>query len=242
MSFTEFEALFTAALQKNGLSPLTNEQNKAFFDFTQHLMEVNSHTNLTAIRSIEDIIDKHYVDCLTVSAQIPQGASVLDLGCGPGFPSIPLAIARPDIQITALDSTDKKIRFIKEVVALLRLSNLNPLCGRAEDTKMRKEIGQKEVVVSRAVAKMSVLSELCLPYVKIGGNLVAMKGAKAEEELEEARKGIQLLGGDAPVTISSELVLNNAVTEQRAFIIVPKSKQTPPIYPRAYAVILKKPL
>lgn len=242
MSFTDFKELFIAALQKNKILPLTDEQIKTFYDFTAHLMEVNSHTNLTAIRSIEDIIDKHYADCLTASEHIPQGATVLDLGCGPGFPSVPLAIARPDLLITALDSTDKKIRFIKESVTLLGLTNLIPLCGRAEDAKIRKEIGQKDVVVSRAVAKMSVLSELCLPYVKISGKLIAMKGAKADEELDEARKGIQILGGDTPAMISLELALNNDTTEQRALIVVPKIKQTPPTYPRAYAAILKKPL
>lgn len=242
MSFTIFKELFTAALQKNKITPLTDEQIKTFYDFTMHLIEVNSHTNLTAIRNMEDIIDKHYVDCLTVSDHIPQGATVLDLGCGPGFPSIPLAIARPDLCITALDSTDKKIRFIKESISLLGFNNLDPLCGRAEDTKIRKEIGQKDVVVSRAVAKMSVLSELCLPYVQIGGKLIAMKGAKADEELDEARKGIQILGGGTPSTISLELIMNSGSAEQRALIIVPKVKQTPPAYPRAYASILKKPL
>ncbi len=242
MLFDEFEGLFAAALQRNGISPLSREQNESFFAFTQYFTEVNAHTNLTAIRDVADIIDKHYVDCLAVSEQIPNGASILDLGCGPGFPSIPLAIARRDLSIVALDSTDKKIRFLKESIAILKLSNLTAVCGRAEDAEIRKQIGQKEVVVSRAVAKMSVLSELCLPYVTVGGKLIAMKGAKADDELEEAKNGIRILGGGEPIVISSELRLHCNANEKRAFVVVPKQKPTPAAYPRAYAAILKKPL
>lgn len=242
MLFQEFEALFAAALRRNNLAPLLHEQNEAFFAFTEYLLEVNSHTNLTAIRDVTDVIDKHYVDCLAVSEQIPKGATVLDIGCGPGFPSLPLAIARPDLSIVALDSTDKKIRFFKEATLLLKLSNIEGVCGRAEEFDVRKKIGQKEVVISRAVAKMSVLCELCLPYVAVGGKMIAMKGARAEEELDEARGGIKLLGGGEPTTIVSNLLLNSNESEKRAFIVVPKKKPTPQGYPRAYAAILKKPL
>lgn len=242
MLLNEFETLFVAALQRNGISLFSHEQNETFFAFTQYFTEVNAHTNLTAIREVEDIIDKHYVDCLTVSTLFPDGASVLDLGCGPGFPSIPLAIARPDLSIVALDSTDKKIRFLREAAERLCLSNLKAVCGRAEAPDVRKAIGQKDFVVSRAVAKLSVLSELCLPYVKVGGKMVAMKGARADEELQEAQNGIRILGGGKPTVIESELLLRTAESEKRAVVVIPKQHPTPAAYPRAYAAILKKPL
>jgi len=180
------------------------------------------------------------VDSLTVSSLIPEGARVLALGCGPGFPSIPLAIARPDLTIRALDSTDKKIRFLNESADLLELSNLKGYSGRAEDPKTRKELGQFDVVVSRAVARMNVLSELCIPYVFIGGKLIAMKGAKGDEELAEAQNAIKILGGAAK-NHALELITNDS-SEARCLIEVFKVKETPSTYPRQYSAILKKPL
>jgi 16S rRNA (guanine527-N7)-methyltransferase len=241
MEFQEFNELFCSSCHLNGIPTPTPQQIQTFWQFTLHLMEVNQHTNLTAIRSIPDAIPKHYVDSLFAAEYLPQGARVLDLGCGPGFPSIPLAIYRPDLSIVALDSTDKKVRFVKECAELLPLPNLQAVTGRAEDGKIRKELGQFDVVVSRAVARMNVLSELCLPYVKKNGTFLAMKAAKWQEELEEAQKAILLLGGSTPDVHHKELILNDG-PEQRSLIQTQKVASTPPQYPRTYAAILKKPL
>ena len=242
MVFSEFKALFCAAMQKNGISVQDETTIERFHSFVEHLMEVNAVTNLTAVRNIPDVICKHLVDSMFVAYLIPQNARVLDLGCGPGFPSLPLAIMRPDLKIVALDSTAKKIAFVQETTARLGLSNVTAIAGRAEDREISAQIGTFDIVVSRAVAKMSILSELCLPYVRVGGALVAMKAAKAEEELAEARKGIAILGGGEPVLHKRELTMADGSVESRCLIEVPKIKKTPAIYPRAYAVISKKPL
>ena len=241
MEYSEFKALLCAALQKNKLSTPTEAQCEAFYRFTTLLMEANSTTNLTAIRNIPDVLYKHYVDSLLASEHIPFNATVLDIGCGPGFPSIPLAIWRPDLTITALDSTAKKIAFVQTVQKELHLSNLTAIAGRAEDTTMRKSIGLVDVVTSRAVARLNVLSELCLPYVKIGGKLVALKGAKAAEELAEAENAIKTLGASDATLVDTYLATEEE-NEARGIIIIPKKSPTPAKYPRPYAAILKKPL
>ncbi|MBQ8432619.1 MAG: 16S rRNA (guanine(527)-N(7))-methyltransferase RsmG [Clostridia bacterium] len=240
MEFTQFKSFFLRSCEKNGIAPLNDGQMDTFWRFANHLLQVNQTTNLTAIRNLPDVVTKHFVDSLTVSARIPQSARVLDLGCGPGFPSIPLAIARPDLTLVALDSTDKKIRFLNESAVLLGLSNLKGVAGRAEDGKIRASLGEFDVVVSRAVARLNVLCELCMPYVRLGGKLVAMKGAKGEEELAEAQNAIRILGGKA-VLFSDPLLLEEG-SEDRCLVEVEKISPTPKQYPRAYATILKKPL
>lgn len=242
MDFCEFKALFEDSLQKNGLPKNFSSYTEQFYAFSTHLLEVNQITNLTAIRNLPDTISKHLIDSLLAAEYLPNGAKVLDLGCGPGFPSIPLAIARPDLQLTALDSTAKKIVFVKDAAKRLSLANLTAIAGRAEDVAVSKQIGKVDAVVSRAVAKMSVLSELCLPYLKIGGIFVALKASKAEEELAEAKSAVQKLGGGEARMHYKELYLTDGSVEPRCLIEIQKERTTPNGYPRAYAAILKKPL
>ena len=213
-----------------------------FYHFTEYLLEINAHTNLTAIREPIGIIDKHYIDSLLAMDLTPEGSRVLDLGCGPGFPSIPLAIMRPDLEITALDSTTKKIDFVQKSAGILQLSNLKGIAGRAEDVKLRKNLGKYDIVVSRAVARLNVLCELCIPYLKIGGSLVALKGAKFEEELTEASNAIKILGAETTKIERKELITTENQAETRGMIVIQAKKESPNQYPRAYAAILKKPL
>ncbi len=241
MEYSEFTSIFSTACAKNNLPPLSEEQLQTFCQFTNLLMETNQTTNLTAIRNIPEVIYKHYIDSLTVSPLIPPQASVLDLGCGPGFPSIPLSIYRKDLSITSLDSTAKKINFATQSTKTLQLTNLHPITGRAEDLKIRQKLGSFDVVISRAVARLNILCELCLPYVKLGGVLIAMKGAKAQEELVEAQKAIQTLGGKIE-EIKTFNLTTEITEEERGLIIIKKTATTPSMYPRAYASILKKPL
>ena len=242
MDFTTFSQIFASAAAKNGILEPTEAQIQQFYRFTEHLLEVNAYTNLTAIREPIGIVDKHYIDSLLVMDMIPKGARVLDLGCGPGFPSIPLAIMRPDLQITALDSTSKKIDFVQKSAEILQLSNLNAVSGRAEDAKLKKSLGKFDIVTSRAVARLNILCELCLPYLKIGGSLMALKGAKYEEELIEATNAIKILGGETTKIEQKDLITTENQAEIRGIIEIQLKKETPTQYPRAYAAILKKPL
>lgn len=242
MEYIEFEALFCKSMQENGLLAPEKEKIESFWHFSEHLLKVNQITNLTAIRNIPDTISKHLIDSLLCEEYLPQGARVLDIGCGAGFPSIPLAIMRPDLEIVALDSTSKKIAFVQESTRLLALNNLTAVSGRAEDALISKKIGIFDAVVSRAVAKMSILSELCLPYLKVGGIFVALKAAKAEEELSEAKSGIAILGGNGAILHEKELKMLDGTSERRCLIEVQKTKKTPAGYPRSYSLISKKPL
>ncbi len=242
MEFTTFSHFFASAATKNDILVPNEMQMQQFYRFTEHLLEVNAHTNLTAIREPIDIIDKHYIDSLLAMHLIPEGARVLDLGCGPGFPSIPLAIMRPDLEITALDSTSKKIDFVQKSAEILQLSNLKGVSGRAEDAKLRKELGKYDVVVSRAVARLNILCELCLPYLRVGGILVALKGAKHDEELSEASSAIQILGGETIKIDRKDLITTDNQAETRGIIVIQLKQESPKQYPRAYATILKKPL
>ena len=242
MDFEQFSRLFCDSCAKNGVKAPTEEQITLFYRFDTLLHETNRVTNLTAIRTTEDAIPKHYADSLLGLDLFPQDAKVLDLGCGAGFPSIPLAIMRPDLRITALDSTAKKIAFVQKAATELGLSNLSAVAGRAEDRALMQKLGSFDVVTGRAVAGMAVFSELCLPYVKIGGSFVAMKGARGEEELAESGNALQKLGGTLKEVRGCALQLPNGESEARCLIVATKTKQTPSQYPRAYASILKKPL
>ena len=242
MDFTTFSQIFSDAAAKNGISIPNQVQMQQFYRFTEHLLEVNAHTNLTAIREPVGIVDKHYIDSLLATHLIPEGSRVLDLGCGPGFPSIPLAIMRPDLEIVALDSTAKKIDFVQKSAEILQLSNINAISGRAEDTKLRKALGKFDIVVSRAVARLNILCELCLPYLKIGGSLIALKGAKYEEELTEAAGAVKVLGGELIKCEQKDLIIASYQAETRGMIVIQLKKDPPVQYPRAYATILKKPL
>lgn len=238
----DFEQILRNSLVQNGIPEPSQAETERFYLLTSHLITVNQTTNLTAIRTIPGIVSKHYADSLLLLSYLPQDARILDLGCGAGFPSLPLAILRSDLHIVALDSTDKKVRFVQECADLLSLSNLQTCSGRAEDSKTRSLLGGFDFVVSRAVARLNILAELALPYLKIGGALLAMKGARAEEEAEEALSAASVLGGSVPELIPQVLITEEGAEETRAILKIEKKKPTPNQYSRSYAAILKHPL
>ena len=203
--------------------------------YSDYLIEVNSHTNLTSITDPEEIKIKHFEDSLSVLPYIKEGNKVLDIGAGAGFPGIPLRIEK-NFDLTLVDSVNKKVNFMNEVIDKLDLSNARAIHTRAEDfAKENRE--SFDVVVSRAVANMATLSELCLPFLKVGGIFIALKGPKADEELEAAQNAIKILGGQV-----KEIERFKIDDNDRVNIIVEKIHPTKKKYPRGKNLPKKNPL
>lgn len=226
---------FIESLSSLGIT-LTPDISQAFEKYRNYLIQESQVLNLTTILDPEAIYSKHFLDSLTLSKVYPfSNQQVLDVGSGAGFPAIPLKIVFPELKLTLIDATMKKIEFLKRLSERLELSGLTFVHGRIEEMKTKASY---DLVVSRAVAKLNLLSELCLPYVKIGGYFIAMKSAHYEAELTTAISAIEKLGGNVKqvelVTIEPELT--------HALIVIHKTKQTPPEYPRAFGKIKKHPL
>ncbi len=201
--------------------------------FKDYLLEVNEHTNLTTITDPDEIQVKHFEDSLSVMPYIKEGNKVLDVGAGAGFPGIPLAIEK-DIDLTLIDSVNKKVNYMNEVIEKIGLDNARAIHVRAEDFDSRETF---DVVVSRAVANLSTLSEYCLPFVKPGGIFIALKGPKADIELDEASNAIKVLGGE--VEKIDRFMLGD---DTRVNIIIRKVHPTKAKYPRGKNLPKKNPL
>ena len=239
--FTEF---FRLAIEKNGLSAvITEEHIDRFFTLTEHMLTVNESFNLTAIREPSRVILLHYIDSLVGAHLFPRGASVVDVGAGAGFPTLPLAIVRPDLHITALDSTAKRVGYIEETARLLGLNNITPLVGRAEEIAANAAYRERfDCATARAVAALPVLSELCLPFVRLGGCFIAMKGRGGKEELTAAKNAIHLLGGSPKELFETPVLSPDGETFEHTTVLIEKTAATAPKYPRAYGKIVKAPL
>lgn len=223
--------------------PCSAEQAEQLYELTQRMLKVNKSMNLTAITEEKAVILRHYADSATIAEHIPPNASLIDVGCGAGFPSLPLAIFRPDLAITSLDGTAKRIAYVAETAKELGLTNLTAVAGRAEEYGLNPAYRQRfDVVTARAVANLSVLGELCLPFAKVGGQMIAMKSKQAQEELSAAAHCIQICGGGSPTLLSRQLTADSVDFEDRSLIFIPKVKETPKNYPRHFSKISKKPL
>ncbi len=238
-----FDTLFQRIMTLNGLETYTNEHNTDTFErLCTHILEVNKVHNLTAIRDVPGVITKHFADSLTVAPHIPEGLTVIDVGTGGGFPTLPLAVARPDLRITAIDSTAKKITHVQNTAHLFGLDNVTAIAGRAEDmaqTKMRESF---DIATARAVSELRILCEITLPFVKVGGMLLAMKGASGDKELSDAKAAIAKLGATLANVHKFTLKDADENQEERCIIVIRKTSPTPNNFPRQYAQILKKPL
>ena len=208
--------------------------------FAELLIETNKSFNLTAIKEPDDVTVKHFADCLAIFkyVNIPENAKIIDVGTGAGFPGLVLKLARPDINMTFLDSTKKKLGFIENVLNACGVKG-ETLHMRAEEAaQLSKYREQFDFATARAVAALPVLSEYCLPFVKQGGSFVSMKSAESNEEMEAAKKAIGILGGK----IESDIVFDLVENMPRRIITIKKNSQTPTKYPRPSAQIAKKPL
>ena len=219
---------------------IEEEQLKKYFKYINLLLEKNKKINLTAITELDDIILKHFIDSMTVLKHIKECRRLVDVGTGAGFPGIPIAIMRPDLQITLLDSLNKRIIFLDEVVKELDLKNIKTVHGRAEDFGQNMINREKyDIAVSRAVANMTTLSEYMIPLIKVGGKCIFMKGSEIEKELEDARFAIKELGGKI-INIDNFKLPDTDM--ERNVISIEKVKETPKIYPRKSGLPSKQPL
>ncbi|WP_123054929.1 16S rRNA (guanine(527)-N(7))-methyltransferase RsmG [Clostridium sp. JN-1] len=222
-----------------------NFDEKAYDKFVKYkdmIIEWNKKINLTAITDEDEIIKKHFIDCINIFKFIPlKGAkNVIDIGTGAGFPGIPMKIVKNDLNITLLDSLNKRINFLNAVIDKLELTNINTIHGRAEDYARKQEYREKaDAVVSRAVANLTVLSELCIPYVKVGGYFIAMKGPAVVDEIEEAQNAISILGCKVEDIIEVDIKDSDL---NHNLVVIKKLKHTNNTYPRKPGIVSKKPL
>lgn len=219
---------------------INEEQIKSFEKYMNLLLEWNEKINLTAITQPDEVKLKHFVDSLTVLKYINDDDKVIDIGTGAGFPGIPLKIMNENTKITLLDSLNKRINFLNIVIETLNLRNIQAIHGRAEEIARNKLYREKyDVAVSRAVANLSTLTEYMLPFVKVGGKCICMKGANVNEELERAQNAIKELGGEIERVDNFYLSDND---NERNIIVIKKVKETNPKYPRKAGTPSKEPL
>lgn len=232
---------FEESLKEKGIN-LTSQQLDQFEMYYETLVEWNEKMNLTAITDKEEVYLKHFYDSITAGFffDLSKPIHLCDVGAGAGFPSIPLKIAFPHLEITIVDSLNKRITFLNHLANVLKLEKVHFIHDRAETFGVNPQYRETfDVVSARAVARLSVLSELCLPLVKVGGHFIAMKAANAKEELEMGKKAIALLGGKVEETFVFTLPIENS---ERNIIVIKKEKQTPKKYPRKPGTPNKMPI
>lgn len=235
---------FKTALKTHGIE-LDDHQIAQFETYYQFLVQANQYVNLTAITEQKDVYLKHFYDSLLPAIELPelrtQAVTLCDVGAGAGFPSLPLKIAFPQLKVTIVDSLNKRIKFLEELVARLGLQDVELHHARAEEFAGKKSKFREsfEIVTARAVARMSVLAELCLPLVRLGGQMIALKAQKTAQELADAQKAIQVLGGKVENDIETQLPETH---DQRNLVILQKVKHTPKQYPRKAGTPARNPI
>ena len=239
MEINEFEEIFNTYIKELKID-IEKEQVEQFYNYMKLLLEWNGKINLTAITDPKEVIIKHFVDSLTIEKYIPQGATLVDMGTGAGFPGIPLKIYRNDIKTTLVDSLNKRIKFLDEVISQLNLERIETIHARAEEFGKNKKYREKfDIATSRAVANLATLSEYLVPLIKVKGKCICMKGPDIEEEIKNGKKAIKVLGGNIARIDSFKLPITDI---KRTILIVDKVEKTPPKYPRKPGMPAKEPI
>lgn len=219
---------------------LNDKQLENFYDYMNLLIEWNEKINLTAITEPNEIITKHFIDSLTAAKYIEDNKYIVDVGTGAGFPGIPLAIYNDSFSITLVDSLNKRINFLNEVINQLEIKNVTSIHSRAEEFGKNKQYRENfDIAISRAVARLNVLVEYLLPTIKVGGRCICMKGPDAQEEIKEANQAIKILGGEIEKIEEFNLPDNDI---KRTIIVINKIKNTPIKYPRKPGTPAKDPI
>lgn len=239
MNIKEFEDIFSQYLKEMDIV-LNNKQFEQFYQYMNLLLDWNAKINLTAITEPKEVILKHFIDSLTINKYIRKDKSLVDIGTGAGFPGIPLKILRPDLKITLVDSLNKRINFINEVIRVLKLENINTVHSRIEEFGRNKKYRECfDYVTSRAVANLSVLAEYMIPLNIIGGSCICMKGANIEQERIDSLKAIEILGGHLEEIHEFNLPKSDI---KRKIILIKKLKSTSLKYPRKPGTPSKEPI
>ncbi len=239
MEKQEFKAKLKEEAMQFGIE-LSEKQQDNFYNYMKLLLDWNEKINLTAITEPKEIITKHFVDSLSITSYINENDRILDIGTGAGFPGIPIKIVLEKNEITLLDSLNKRINFLNEVIEKLDLKNIQAVHGRAEEfNKIDENRENYDIIVSRAVAKLNVLLEYMLPFVKLNGRCICMKSADIDEELKEAENAIKILGGE--IEKIDEITLKNTDIK-RKIIVIKKVNKTPSKYPRKAGTPAKEPI
>lgn len=236
MDYLEFEKVFKEECEKNNIK---EENIEVFYNYMKSLLEWNEKINVTAIKDEKEFIVKHFVDSLTISELVDSNKRIIDIGTGAGFPGIPLKIHDDTLNITLVDSVNKKVTVLNSIIEELKLNNIEAIHTRAEDLANQSDYREGfDYAVSRAVANMTTLVEYLLPFVKVGGKVICMKGPNYNEELEASRKAIEILGGQ----IESVMQFNISSELERNVVIIKKIKTTPKKYPRGQGKPLRIPI
>lgn len=238
MEKNEFLEFMKEECEKNNIQ-ISNEEIEKLYIYMKEILEWNEKVNVTAIKDEKEFIVKHFIDSLTIEKYITNGEKVLDIGTGAGFPGIPIKITKNKSHVDLVDSVNKKLNVIRDIIPKIKLEDIECIHTRAED--LAKNVKYREsydIVTSRAVANLTTLVEYMLPFVKVSGKIICMKGPNVEEELAESKKAISILGGK----IEQIENINIDSDYERNIIIIKKEKPTPKQYPRGQGKPLKEPI